>query len=65
MDANSIMTMVGSLGFPIVMCIYMLKHIKEQDARYDAQIKTLTDTVNNNTLVVQRLCDRLSQGGIE
>ena len=30
MDANSVITLIGSLGFPIVACIYMFKIYEKQ-----------------------------------
>lgn len=52
MDVNAIMQAVGSVGFPIVCCIYLIYTMQ-------AELKELRDTIANNTLVIQKLCDRL------
>ena len=70
MDANTIITLVGSLGFPIVACIAMgwffakvndnyRQDIKEIQTTHREETKTMTEAINNNTMVLQKLCDRL------
>lgn len=56
MDANSIMQVVGSVGFPIVCCIYLITTMQQE-------LKDLRETISNNTLVIQKLCDKI--GGVE
>ena len=56
MDVNSIMQAVGSVGFPIVCCIYLIGTMQQE-------LKELRETISNNTLVIQKLCDKI--GGIE
>lgn len=69
MDANTIITMVGSLGFPIVACLglaWWTKYTTDQNnARMDKmqtehkeEIQKVTEALNNNTLALQRLCDK-------
>lgn len=70
MDANTIITMVGSLGFPIVACLglaWWTKYTTDQNnARMDKmqtehkeEIQKVTEALNNNTLALQRLCDKM------
>lgn len=72
MDANTIITMIGSLGFPIVACLGMAyffakvndnyrNDIKEINAAHKAEISTMTEAINNNTLVIQKLVDRMEE----
>lgn len=74
MDANVLITMVGSLGFPIVACIGMAIFFREVNKNYREDIKELssnhknemdklTEAINNNTLVVQKLIDKLDKDG--
>lgn len=74
MDANMIITMVGSLGFPIVACIGMAIFFREVNKNYREDIKELssnhknemdkvTEAINNNTIVVQKLIDKLDKDG--
>lgn len=59
MDANVIITLVGSLGFPIVACIACFYYVKYQADQHKEEIGKLTEAINNNTLVIQRLLDKM------
>lgn len=72
MDTNTIITMIGSLGFPIVACLGMAyfftkvndnyrNDIKELNAAHKAEISAMTDAINNNTLVIQKLVDKMEE----
>jgi hypothetical protein len=51
MDVQVISTLVGSLGFPIVVTGYLLmKVVPSMDG--------LKEAVNNNTTIIQRLLDK-------
>lgn len=54
MDVNAIMQAVGSVGFPIVCCIYLIYTMQ-------AELKELRAAISNNTLVMQRLCDKMGE----
>lgn len=73
MDANVIITMVGSLGFPIVACIGMAiffnkvnenyrVDIKEMNSNHKSEMDKMTEAINNNTLVIQKLIDSMDRG---
>lgn len=47
---TEIVNVVGSLGFPIFMCIYMINY-------NNSVVENLRKTVEENTLTVQRLID--------
>ena len=62
--------LIGSYGFPIVACIAMAWYVKyttdKQREEIDELMKRnteekaeLTKTIDNNTLALQRLCDKL------
>lgn len=59
MDANTIVQLIGSLGFPIVCCIALFWRMIKSDENHKAEIDKLTDALNNNTLVLQQLSDLL------
>ena len=59
MDANTIVQLVGSLGFPIVCCIALFWRMIKSDENHKTEIDKLTDALNNNTLVLQQLSDLL------
>lgn len=62
--------LVSTLGFPIVMCGCMAWYVKystdESNKRIDAlnanhreEVTSIKDALNNNTLVLQKLIDKL------
>ena len=55
MDITNIGTLIGSLGFPIVMCIIMAWYIKDQGEKHMAETKALSDVINQNTIVLGSL----------
>ena len=55
MDMTNIGTLIGSLGFPIVMCIIMAWYIKDQGEKHIAETKALSDVINQNTIVLENL----------
>lgn len=72
MDANTIVSLIGSLGFPIVACIGMAyffakandnyrSDIKESNQLHKQEMDAMTEAINNNTLVLNRLMDRLDK----
>lgn len=59
MDANIIIQAIGSVGFPIVACIYMAYMHNESEIRHSEERKALTEAINGNTLVLEIIKDRL------
>lgn len=59
MDANLIMQMVGSLGFPIVCVGACFWYINKSTEQHKAEMDKMSDAINNNTLVMQKLIDKL------
>ena len=67
---NEIITAISSLGFPIVACIGMgwyvkyqtdlnTKEVKEMRNEHKQEIDKVTQSLNNNTLVIQKLIDKI------
>lgn len=52
MDVNSIITIISTVGFPIVCCVVMFKIYRED-------LKSMQKAIDNNTIVIQKLLDRL------
>lgn len=70
MDMNVVMQMVATLGFPIVACIGMgwfvydntKKHrdeVSKLNEQHKEEMSQVTTALNNNTLALQRLCDKM------
>lgn len=49
---EDLITLVGSLGFPIVSCIFLWRFINDTMA-------TFTDVIRDNTAMLSKICDRL------
>lgn len=59
MDMNAISTAVSTLGFPIVMCGAMFWYMLKEKDSHKEEMNSVTEALNNNTLMLQKLCDRL------
>ena len=55
MDAQAYTNLISSVGFPIVMCLIMIKLIARMEESHKAEIDSLKDSLNNNTNVLTRL----------
>lgn len=69
---NDIITAISTLGFPIVACIGMgwyvkyqtdinTKEVTEMRKEHKQEIDKVTKALNDNTLVIQKLCDKLDK----
>lgn len=67
-----VIQLISSLGFPIVACIFIAVWTSKQVENYRADIKELQkehkeetekmrSTVENNTLVIQKLIDKMDK----
>lgn len=76
MDTNTLITMINSLGFPIVACIGMAwffvkvndnyrADIKEMNSQHKEEMDKMTRAINNNTMVIQKLVDRMEDDNNE
>lgn len=55
MDTNSIIQIVSSLGFPIVMCGALFWYMVKQRDIHTEETERLKDTLNENTKVLAEL----------
>lgn len=67
---NTVINAITTVGFPIVCCgvlMYYQKYTRDKDSEqlkqlsesHTEEIKTMAEALNNNTIVLQKLCDRL------
>lgn len=59
MDANAVTTAISTLGFPIVMCGAMFWYMLKEKDSHKEEMNSVTEALNNNTLILQKLCDKL------
>lgn len=73
MDANAIISLITTVGFPIVMCGamgYYVKYITDRNRddmisernNHQEEVKAMTEAINNNTLAIQKLTDYIERG---
>lgn len=55
MDISVFETAIGSYGFPIVCCAMMYLEMRETRKSHQEEMKLMTDALNNNTRVLERL----------
>lgn len=60
MDVSSIVQLIGSLGFPIAACCYMFYSLERERDSHKEEMAQITEALNNNTLVMQKLVDSLN-----
>ena len=65
MDFGIITQTISSLGFPIAVCLICFWYINKREEQNKAEIDKLSEAVNNNTLVMQKLVDRLGDDADE
>ena len=59
MELDVLLQAIATLGFPIVMCVALLYEIKDMTTKHQEEAKLFSDSMNKNTLVLQKLCDVL------
>lgn len=73
MEVNEIVSIVQALGFPIVMCgvmawfVYFMYNKNRDDMNilretHSQETSELRTAIENNTLVMQKLIDKLDKG---
>lgn len=74
MDFAGILQAVSTVGFPIVCCLAMGWYVKDQTEKNREQIETInekhkaeidkvTEALNNNTIALTKLCDKIGGAG--
>lgn len=56
---NELPTLISTLGFPICMCLIMCYYINKINDAHKEESDKFADALNNNTIVLQKLCDKL------
>lgn len=70
MDFSTILTAIATVGFPIVACCGIAfffnrvndnyrNDIKEINVQHKEEMQAMTEAINNNTLVIQKLVDKI------
>lgn len=62
MDTNAIISLVGTLGFPIVMCGALFWYMIKQNEQHSTESREMRDAINELKLAIVELTDRLRGG---
>ena len=60
-DLNGILTAISTVGFPIVMCGALFWKMDKQDKDHKEEQEKLTAAIQNNTVVMQQVVDKLGE----
>lgn len=59
MDAQVITTIINNVGFPIATFFVCAWYINKQSDAHKEEISNITDAINNNTIALTKLVDKL------
>lgn len=60
MGVNDVMNIITTVGFPIAVCLICFWYINKMQEQHKAETDKLAEALNNNTLVMQQLVDKLN-----
>ena len=52
MDTETLTSLISTLGFPVICCVFMWRYI-------NTTLKEFTAIISENTTMISRLCDKL------
>lgn len=61
MDINIILQAISTVGFPIVVAGAMFWKMNKQDEDHKEEMNKVTEAVNNNTIALQKLIDKIGE----
>lgn len=59
MDLTAITNLISTIGFPIAISLVLMWYIMKLNDNHSNEVKALTNALNNNTVILQRVCDKL------
>ena len=63
MEINTMVELISQMGFPMAMCLILLWYINKQQANHLEEMNRMSDAVNNNSLIMQKLTDKFEMLG--
>lgn len=61
MTVNDIITLISSVGFPIVCCGVLFWFMYKVNNQHYEDMQRITETINENTQVLIKLAERLGE----
>lgn len=65
MDMTAATTMISTVGFPIAACCVMFWYMNKERESHAEEIKSLTDTINTNTIALTELKDAIGKKEVQ
>ncbi len=59
MDFATLVSAVSAVGFPVVFCFVLYSTMLSQNKQHKEEADKLTEAIHNNTIVIQKLVDKL------
>lgn len=56
---ENIVSVISSVGFPITMTLILLWYIYDSNNKHREEIDKMSEALNNNTIAITKLLDRL------
>ena len=63
MDVNTLIQLVGSLGFPIVACGALFWRMVKSDEQHKEEMNKMSEALNNNTAALIMLTEKIDKEG--
>lgn len=61
MEIDTILTIITQIGFPIAVCIICFWYINKIQGQHKEEMDKMSEAINNNTIVMQKLIDKLDK----
>lgn len=59
MDIQGITNLITTIGFPIAVCLICFWYINKIQESHKQEMDKMSEAIQNNTLVMQKLLDKL------
>lgn len=61
---NDIVSIISTVGFPIALTLILLGYIYDSNNKHKEEIDKMSEALNNNTLALTKLLDRMESDKI-
>lgn len=56
-----VLTLLGNHAFPVVACVAMGWYVVRMDTRHEKEVSALREAVDNNTVAIVKLVERMEK----
>lgn len=61
MDIATLQSLISTLGYPIVVSGVLMYYINKKEESHKQEMDKMSEAVNNNTIVLQKLIDKIGE----